>query len=109
LLLRISELSGYPPYVYIGVDMGNHHSGLELESHNFRDIFRQIEQIVLREGPITIAFVGFYCVGNIDLNQYGKIEALRFFEDELLTLLRSSSIDGIRLSVRDTPIITYLP
>lgn len=64
---------------------------------------------MLREGPIRVAFVGFYCEAHPDHDNSTKLGALSAFENEFRTLLESASVEGIRLSVRETLVLTYLP
>jgi hypothetical protein len=109
LLLKVFEISGYPPYVYIAIDAGSRHIGVRPGSPDLQNIFRQIEQLVLREGPIMIAFVGFYCQPCPDHNNPTKFGALAAFEDELIALLDGSLVEGIRLSVPETMVLNYLP
>lgn len=109
LLLQISELSGYPPYVYIAIDRGSRRSGVQPGSLELESIFRQIEQIVLGGGRITIAYVGFYCEADPSLLFDTKVKALASFEADLSTLFQSSPVEEIRLSVPESPILMCLP
>jgi hypothetical protein len=110
-LLRISELSGYPPYLYITIDAGDRHSGVQPGSPELPTIFQQIEQVVLKDGTITVAFVGLYCGANSSLgfDNGPIIEALTSLESQLEALIRSSPVDELRLSIPATPISTYIP
>lgn len=109
LLLKVYELSGYPPNVYIAIDSGSHHLGVRPGSPDLQRIFQQIEQIVLREGPLAIIFIGFYCEPGPDHNYPSRREALRTFGDEWKALLQGSLVEGVRLSVPETPILYNLP
>ena len=108
LLLQISELSGYPPYVYIVIDAGDRHSGVKPGSPELQRIFQQIEQIVLKEGPITVGFVGFYCGANPNPNITNKAQALLLLQQQLEALVRSSPVDELRLSLPETLAATYI-
>jgi len=108
-LLQISELSGYPPNVYIAIDGGSHILGAQPSSASLLSLFRKIEEIVLRAGPITIAFVGFYCHGNHDQTVRSQAAMLGSFESHLKLLLESLLVEEIRLAVPETPILAFLP
>jgi hypothetical protein len=107
-LKRIFELSGYPPYVYIDIDLGDNFSGVLPASAEFQHLFSQIEQIVLQDGPTSLAFVGFYCSAVYEDAYYGSLEALETLEKQLSILLHASPVQGIRLSLNITPAILHL-
>lgn len=66
---------------------------------------------MLREGPITVAFVGFYCAANSSANVHGHslLEELAPFKQQLGALLGSSPVDELRLAVPETLVLTHIP
>jgi hypothetical protein len=102
-LERISQLSGYPTYVYIAVDAKDHHLGLNPHSASFAEVFHYIEQIVLREGPIPIAFVGLYCHLAYEDVRYDDLVGLQLLQTQLSALLSAAKVQGVRLSLNTTP------
>jgi D-serine deaminase-like pyridoxal phosphate-dependent protein len=108
LVEQIFQLSGYPVFIYINIDIGGHHSGVPADSAQFRELFSHVEQIVLRQGPPSLAFPGFYCHLDYPEQWYDDLTSVMTFQTQLSTLLNNVPVQIIRYSVNATPIILYL-
>jgi D-serine deaminase-like pyridoxal phosphate-dependent protein len=109
LLQQISRLAGYPVYVYIHVGVDDEACGVRPGSQEFQDLFAMIEQIVLREGPISFIGPGFY--SHLDHGEFvlDPNELLRPLNTQLSGLLGASPVQNIRLSINATATISHLP
>lgn len=105
ILERISLLSGYPSYVYIAVSMHHRYIGIAPEHADFKQLFQQVEQFALRDGPISVSFVGFYCDAQHNDEIDDELTGLRFLTTQLETLVQTSPIQGIMLSIGGPPVI----
>ncbi|KAN0104349.1 hypothetical protein V8E51_010094 [Hyaloscypha variabilis] len=118
LVQQIARLSGYPIYVYINVTVGGEYSGevsgVRPGSQEFQDLFSQIERIILLEGPISLAFPGFYCHLDHGLDifepshDFDAPRSIRPFSTQLSGLLTASPVQNIRFSINATAAISHL-
>jgi D-serine deaminase-like pyridoxal phosphate-dependent protein len=63
---------------------------------------------VLRQGPVSLAFPGFYCHLDYPEQWYDDLTAVMTFQTQLSTLLNNVPVQIIRYSVNATPVIPYL-
>jgi D-serine deaminase-like pyridoxal phosphate-dependent protein len=107
-LQQISQLSGYPVYVYIHVDFGDEVCGVRPGSQEFQDLFSQMEQIILQEGPISLVLPGFYCHMEDSEIVFDPLEVLRPLNKQLSGLLNASPVQNVRFSVNATAAISHV-
>ncbi|KUJ17691.1 uncharacterized protein LY89DRAFT_645282 [Mollisia scopiformis] len=103
LVEQVGETSGYPPRVYILVDIGDGFSGVRPGTPEFRQLFSRIEQIVLSQGSQSLAFVGFYSDIAFPDESSDLVSHLRLLDRQLAMLLHASPIEVLRLTVRAPP------
>lgn len=99
LLRQAFQISGYPTYVYINIDVSGQHSGLQPNGRDFSTIFTYIEELALQDGPFWFTFVGLFCKFGRYSQSVDVSTAIQIINIELTTLLDASPIQGIRLSV----------
>jgi D-serine deaminase-like pyridoxal phosphate-dependent protein len=99
LLQQISQLSGYPTYILINVDITGQNSGLQPHSRDFRVLFSQIEQHALRDGPFMFTYVGLFSKIGSGPQSVDVSTAVQSLGQELRTLFESSPVQGVRLSI----------
>jgi D-serine deaminase-like pyridoxal phosphate-dependent protein len=103
LVERVGELSGYPPRVYILVDIGDCYSGVRPGTPEFQELFSRIEQIVFTQGTPSLDFVGFYSDTTSLDESADQVAHLRLLDRQLAVLLHASPIENVRLTVRAPP------
>ncbi|CZR56390.1 uncharacterized protein PAC_06278 [Phialocephala subalpina] len=108
LVERVGRLSGYPPFVYILVDVGDQFSGVRPGTPEFQELFSRIEQIALGQGLLSMAFVGFFSDIPFPSEQVDLISHMRHLDRQMTTLLHASPVEIIRLSVHAPPGLWYL-
>ncbi|KAE8446560.1 hypothetical protein EG329_011892 [Mollisiaceae sp. DMI_Dod_QoI] len=103
LVERVGELSGYSPRIYILVDAGDQFSGVRPGTTEFQELFSRVEQIVLGQGSLGLAFVGFFSNIEFQNERLDLVSHLRLLDRQLTTLLHGSPIEIIRLTVHAPP------
>ncbi|KAF8852545.1 hypothetical protein BDZ45DRAFT_678285 [Acephala macrosclerotiorum] len=103
LVERVGILSGYPPFVYILVDVGDQFAGVRPGTPEFQELFSRIEQIALGQGLLSMAFVGFFSDIAFPSEQVDLVSHLRLLDRQLTTLLHASPVEIIRLTIHAPP------
>ena len=96
------------------MDVGGGVGGVRPGSHEFQNLFSEMEQIIMQDGPISLAFPGFYChlEHGDDIfepsHDFDAPRSLRPFNAQLSRLLAASPVQNIRFSINATAAILHL-